>query len=75
MQFSPNSMARAGENAGLILQRQTTESIPRIVEASLGQYFRYKWMIPRRITNALGINRLCSTGLLKEWIRVNGEAI
>jgi 2-polyprenyl-3-methyl-5-hydroxy-6-metoxy-1,4-benzoquinol methylase len=76
MQFTPRSMIRAGERAGLVLRHQETESIPRIVESSLGQYFRYKWMLPRRLTQPTGINRLFSHWFAKRMdARVNGEAI
>ena len=76
MQFSPASMARAGAEAGLKVKRQTTESIPRFVEHSLGQYFRHKWMLPRKLTQKTGVLRP-----LARWYarhiddKTNGEAI
>lgn len=76
MQFTPSSMARAGEQAGLRLRHQASESIPSIVEASLGQYFRYKWMLPRRITQKLGVLSPLSMWYAKRMDeRANGEAI
>src|SRR6266850_225454 len=52
MQFSPESIARAGRSAGLKVQSQTTESIPSIVAGSLRLYLRYRWWIPRRLTTS-----------------------
>ena len=76
MQFSPSSIAQAGRQAGLKLRRQYTESIPSIVEGSLGQYFRYRWMLPRRLTTKLGLLGPISRWYAKRVDRVsNGEAI
>jgi 2-polyprenyl-3-methyl-5-hydroxy-6-metoxy-1,4-benzoquinol methylase len=55
MHFTPASMAEAGRRAGLNVWRQTTESIPQFVAGSLGQYLRYKWKLPRRLTNKIGV--------------------
>jgi 2-polyprenyl-3-methyl-5-hydroxy-6-metoxy-1,4-benzoquinol methylase len=55
MQFTPSSLAEAGRRAGLRMRRRSTESLPSAVAASLGQYLRYKWMLPRRLTQSLGI--------------------
>jgi 2-polyprenyl-3-methyl-5-hydroxy-6-metoxy-1,4-benzoquinol methylase len=76
MQFSPQSIAKAGAEAGLKVRHQATESIPRIVEASLGQYFRYKWMLPRKLTQETG-----ALGPIAKWYarrmdqKCNGEAV
>jgi 2-polyprenyl-3-methyl-5-hydroxy-6-metoxy-1,4-benzoquinol methylase len=76
MQFSPKSIAAAGAAAGLKVRLQATESIPRIVEASLGQYFRYRWLLPRKLTQETGALRF----LAKRYAalmdaRCNGEGI
>ena len=55
MQFTPASMARAGKLAGLVLQGQTTESIPRIVAASIRQYLRYRWLILGRFSKHIRV--------------------
>ncbi|MCG2673302.1 class I SAM-dependent methyltransferase [Bradyrhizobium sp. GCM10023182] len=57
MHFSPESMARAGELAGLLVRRQETESIPFIVEHSIGQYLRHHWKVPRRLSLGTGALR------------------
>lgn len=76
MQFSPDSLARAGTEAGLKVRKQTTESIPRIVEASLGQYLRYKWKLPRKLTQETGALRLVAKWYAARMDSlVNGEAV
>jgi 2-polyprenyl-3-methyl-5-hydroxy-6-metoxy-1,4-benzoquinol methylase len=76
MQFSPASMLLAGERAGLKMRYQKTESIPKIVESSIGLYLRYKWKLPRRITQKLGILTPISRWYADRIDRqVNGEAI
>jgi SAM-dependent methyltransferase len=76
MQFSPSSMSKAGELAGLKVKKRETESIPRIVEASLGQYLRYKWMLPRTLTQETGALRGVSRWYAKRSDqRKIGEAI
>ncbi|WP_271605730.1 class I SAM-dependent methyltransferase [Bradyrhizobium sp. CCBAU 11434] len=76
MQFSPASMARAGTLAGLTVSKQKTESIPHIVEASIGQYLRYRWMIPRRVSGRLGFLRPLAAAYARKMDNQNrGEAI
>jgi 2-polyprenyl-3-methyl-5-hydroxy-6-metoxy-1,4-benzoquinol methylase len=76
MQFNPKSIAMAGNQAGLTLRYQTTESIPRIVEGSLGQYFRYKWMLPRTLTQNTRALRVLARWYARHMDeRINGEAI
>lgn len=76
MQFSPQSMARAGKEAGLHIRHQRTQSIPHLVEASLRQYLRYWWFIPRRI-----LANTKASKVLAQWYAKradasgNGEAI
>jgi 2-polyprenyl-3-methyl-5-hydroxy-6-metoxy-1,4-benzoquinol methylase len=55
MHFSPASMTHAGARAGLQLRKQETESIPRIVEASIAEYLRYRWFVPRKLTQSTKI--------------------
>ena len=55
MQFSPSSIAAAGELAGLKVRHQETESVPRIVAESLRLYLRYRWWLPRRLTSSIGL--------------------
>jgi 2-polyprenyl-3-methyl-5-hydroxy-6-metoxy-1,4-benzoquinol methylase len=57
MQFTPKSLMVAGERAGLRLKLQRTESLPLFVEDSIGYYFRYKLMLPRRWSAALRLFR------------------
>jgi 2-polyprenyl-3-methyl-5-hydroxy-6-metoxy-1,4-benzoquinol methylase len=76
MQFTPASIKKAGHRAGLRVRRQTTESIPQIVAGSLGQYFRYKWKIPRRLTERLGVLKSLSYWYARKMdAKVAGEAI
>jgi hypothetical protein len=55
MHFTPESMALAGSRAGLRVRCQRTASMPEAVASSLRQYLRYTWMIPRRLTEKIGI--------------------
>lgn len=74
MHFSPESLAIAGKRAGLALHAQTTESLPRAVEATLGQYLRFRWTIPRRLSRSAV--RSISPWLAARSDRTNtGEAI
>jgi len=76
MQFTPASLAQAGEKAGLKLKRQTTESLPRFVEESIGYYFRHKMMIPRKWTSKLRLFRPISGWYARRTeSRNNGETI
>jgi SAM-dependent methyltransferase len=76
MQFTPESITEAGRRAGLKVRRQTTESIPQIVSASLGQYLRYKWKLPRRLTGRLGVLDAISHWYARRVdTKVSGEAI
>jgi 2-polyprenyl-3-methyl-5-hydroxy-6-metoxy-1,4-benzoquinol methylase len=76
MHFTPGSMAEAGHRAGLKVRRQTTESIPRNVAASLGQYLRYKWKLPRQLTQSLGLLEAASNWYAQRVdAEVSGEAI
>lgn len=70
------SIARAGVEAGLKVRRQVTESITRIVEQSLGQYFRSNWMLPRRLTQETGALRPVARWYARSVDgKVNGEAV
>jgi SAM-dependent methyltransferase len=76
MQFTPKSLVIAGERAGLKLRRQTTESIPIFVEDSIGQYFRRKMMLPRKLSAKLRLFRPVSGWYARRTERLNnGEAI
>ncbi len=77
MQFSPKSIALAGEAAGLKVRSQKTESIPRLVAASLRLYLRYRWWIPRRVSALVGvIDRSWAPAFAKRIdSERNGEAI
>lgn len=76
MQFTPKSIIKAGEEAGLKARHQSTESIPRIVEASLGQYFRYRWKLPRTLTQETGALRPLARWYASRMDKTcNGEAV
>jgi 2-polyprenyl-3-methyl-5-hydroxy-6-metoxy-1,4-benzoquinol methylase len=76
MQFSPTSLRTAGEIANLKVRTQKTLSIPHLVETSLAQYFRYKWMIPRKISHGSGILKPLAGWYAKRMDRRHeGEAI
>jgi predicted SAM-dependent methyltransferase len=76
MHFSPQSMAMTGQAAGLNVRHQTTDSMPKAVAASLGQYLRHRWFLPGRITKNAGVLPIVS-----EWYarradeKKKGEAI
>lgn len=76
MQFSPPSIAEAGRRAGLRVRRQSTESLPLNVSASLRQYLRYRWKLPQRLTQRIGILDAASKWYARRVdARVAGEAI
>lgn len=76
MQFTPKSIAEAGERAGLRTRHQITESIPRCVSASLRQYLRYQWKLPSRLTQKLRIVDTAATWYAQRVdSRAVGEAI
>ena len=77
MQFSPQSMALAGRQAGLEVRSQQSESIPRMVAASLRLYLRYRWWLPRRLTDRMGwIDRNWAPRFAQSMDRrCSGEAI
>jgi hypothetical protein len=76
MQFSPDSPQKADEIVGLRVRSRSSNSIPQLVEVSLSQYLRFKWMLPRRLTQKTGLMRP-----LANWYsgyidsKANGEAI
>lgn len=77
MQFSPRSIALAGRMAGLEVDRQSTESIPEIVAGSLRLYLRYRWRLPRRLTNRIRlIDRIWAPRFAQRMDRnCSGEAV
>ena len=77
MQFSPESIAKAGQIAGLMVRSQKTESISAIVAASLRLYLRHRWWLPRRLTQHIGlIDRLWAPRYAKRMDNnCSGEAI
>lgn len=77
MQFSPRSIAMAGQLAGLKVLSQKTESIPSIVAGSLRLYLRYRWWLPRRLTLSIGlIDRLWAPSVARRMdSHCSGEAV
>jgi SAM-dependent methyltransferase len=53
MQFTPQSLSRAAQEAGLKVCRIRTYSDPRIVSYSVRKHLRENWFIPQRITAAV----------------------
>jgi SAM-dependent methyltransferase len=53
MQFTPDSLQRAGKRAGLAVQSIETSSFPPSVGHSVRQILRYKFLIPKRLTNLM----------------------
>ncbi len=76
MQFTSKSLMECGLSAGLDVRRVSTESMPHSVSASLGQYLRYKWMVPRRFTEKTGVlNGVSNWYARRVDAKINGEAI
>jgi 2-polyprenyl-3-methyl-5-hydroxy-6-metoxy-1,4-benzoquinol methylase len=76
MQFTPTSLAEAGRRAGLKVRSQTTESIPQFVAASMRLYLRYKWKLPRRLTQKLRVIDTASNWYAHRMdAKIAGEAI
>jgi SAM-dependent methyltransferase len=77
MQFTPESLRGAGEQAGLVVRSLTTDSLPGGVAVSIRTRWRRRYGIPQRISRRLG---LIDT-VLAPWIarrldaRHRGEAI
>jgi 2-polyprenyl-3-methyl-5-hydroxy-6-metoxy-1,4-benzoquinol methylase len=76
-QFSLQSLAKAGELAGLHLRRQYTYSLPTATAASLTQYLRKKYFLPQRLTRKIGpLNTTIAGKLAHKLDTLNdGEAI
>lgn len=53
MQFTPESLTRAVDKAGLTVKRLRTYSDPLIVGYSVQKHLRENWFIPQRVTAAL----------------------
>jgi hypothetical protein len=76
MQFTPQSVLRAGALAELKPTNQRTESLPENVSASIGLYLRYKWNIPRRFSSLLPLKYYYSNQYAKRVdAEKNGESI
>jgi len=76
MQFTPRSLAIAGERAGLVAVTQETESLNGAVAGSIRQYLRHTWKLPQRVTTKIGsINSIAAH--YARWMdaKANGEAI
>jgi SAM-dependent methyltransferase len=75
IQFTPKTLSKAGEVAGLEIRRQSTYSFPEAVGYSLCMRWRHRWFIPHKISR-----RLLSENYLKRAAqeldsRNEGEAI
>jgi 2-polyprenyl-3-methyl-5-hydroxy-6-metoxy-1,4-benzoquinol methylase len=76
MQFSPASLTEAGRRAGLVVQKQTTESLPQNVATTMRQYLRHRWMVPGRLTAKISlIDRVAESYAPRFDAEVSGEAI
>ena len=76
-QFSPESLALAGKQAGLSVRRQYTYSLPAGTLASLRYYLRKNYFIPQRLTQMLGLVEIYITSKLAKYLDQKGlgEAI
>jgi 2-polyprenyl-3-methyl-5-hydroxy-6-metoxy-1,4-benzoquinol methylase len=76
-QFSLQSLAKAGELAGLHLRRQYTYSLPTATAASLRQNLRRKFFLPQKLTCRIGpLNTKIASKLAHKLDTLNdGEAI
>ena len=54
MQFTPQSLTLTGERANLKMRSLTTESLPDATASSIRLYLRYRWGLPRRVTERVG---------------------
>jgi 2-polyprenyl-3-methyl-5-hydroxy-6-metoxy-1,4-benzoquinol methylase len=77
MQFTAHSLATAGERARLKLRLLTTESLPQPTAASIRLYLRYRWGLPRRITERVNwIERIWAPKLARKMdSKCSGEAL
>jgi 2-polyprenyl-3-methyl-5-hydroxy-6-metoxy-1,4-benzoquinol methylase len=53
MQFTPTSLQKAGERAGLVTDAMETSSFSPSVGHSIRQILRYQFLIPKRLTNPM----------------------
>lgn len=77
MQFTPHSMGRAAENAGLNIRRPYTYSLPSAVAASMRLVLRYRLLMPGAISTIFvppTTRRAAATGSAMD-ARCEGEAI
>lgn len=77
MQFSPRSLAVAGERGGLVVRSQRTESLSAPVANSLRLYLRYRWGLPQRLTGHVSlIDRHIAPRYARRMDRLgSGEAV
>ena len=53
IQFTPKTLSKAGELAGLEIRRQSTYSFPEAVGYSLCLQWHHRWLIPHKISRRL----------------------
>ncbi|WP_411818136.1 class I SAM-dependent methyltransferase [Hyphococcus sp. DH-69] len=76
MQFTPSSAALAVEKAGMSIRRQYTTSLPTATMASLYDIWRYRYFIPRKVTQKLPFLRPLGVRVSKDMdAKGEGEAI
>ncbi len=75
MQFTPKSLTKAAESAGMSVSRWSTDSPPGAVTSSIRALLRHRCMIPGRISSALLPQALVTRVARTLDRRREGEAI
>jgi 2-polyprenyl-3-methyl-5-hydroxy-6-metoxy-1,4-benzoquinol methylase len=77
MQFTPESLSKAGSLAGLKIHQVKTYSVPSSTGASLRELLRRRYMIPRKVTQRIGVlNTMVAPWLARRHdVQSRGEAI
>ena len=75
IQFTPKTLSKAGEVAGLEIRRQSTYSFPEAVAFSLCLRWRNRWFVPHKISSRLLSQNYVKRAAQELDSRGEGEAI
>ncbi|MEG4284791.1 class I SAM-dependent methyltransferase [Microcoleus sp. A006_D1] len=75
IQFTPKTLSKAGEVAGLVIRRQSTYSFPAAVAYSLCLRWRHRWFLPHKISSRLLSENYLQQAAKELDSRGEGEAI
>ena len=73
--YTPKTLGLAGEKAGLVVQRNSTYSLPESLIYSICLWRRYRWFVPHKVTSLLLNDELIERKTKELDSRNEGEAI